>query len=211
MHLLVVEDQRLLRDLLLHACRNLPPFTRISAVGAPQAALHTLATDPADVVALSLRLPGCEPAQLAAEITTRWPRARLVALGDGSPEPCLWPPTSHAFHGWVDTRADPPERLREALLRVACGRRYLSPSLRALQRRLGATPDALYKLLTDRERDLLPLLGQGLTNGELAMRLDISPHTAQVHRRNIMRKVRVQTTPQLIYFALQHGFLRMPR
>lgn len=211
MHLLIVENQRLLRDLLVLACSGMDAFARTSTAGGAAEALAVMGRDPAEVIALSLRITRTDPIALARMIVQRHPRARLVALGDCNPSLPLCFPATDVFHGWVDTRTDAPIHLREALLHAARSRRYISPSILATRRRMGRDPVAPQRLLTDRELDLLPLLGQGLTNIQLAEQLNISPHTAQAHRRNIMRKLQLQTTPQLIYFVLSNGYANVPR
>ena len=205
MHLLVVEDQCLLRDLILAACHGLPPFTTVTAAGDATSALAIVAQHGPDVVALSLHLPDRDAFDLARHIRRARPQTRFVALC-----PTLFRPPDHTFQGWIHTREDPSLHLQEALIRVAGGRSYVSPALRRARRLLGGDPSAPYKLLSPREWDLLPLFARGLSNTEVADLVRLSPHTAQVHRRNIMRKLGLHSTPQLIYFALHRGLLRIP-
>jgi two-component system response regulator NreC len=70
-------------------------------------------------------------------------------------------------------------------------------------------PKSFPKLLTSREQTLLPLLGGGLTNEEVARELGLSRHTVQLHRRNIMRKLNLHRTPDLIRYAINRGFTKL--
>ena len=65
------------------------------------------------------------------------------------------------------------------------------------------------KMLTDRELEMLALFGAGLTNEEVAKRLGCVEGTAKVHRYNIMNKLEIHSTSQLMRYALEKGFTRV--
>lgn len=62
----------------------------------------------------------------------------------------------------------------------------------------------LFDKLTNREREVLHLLAEGLTNAEVASRLGISPRTVEVHRAHLMRKLRLRNHAELVRIALKH-------
>jgi len=62
-------------------------------------------------------------------------------------------------------------------------------------------------MLTRRQQEILKLIADGLTNREISDQLSISPRTVEVHRFNLMRRLRVRNVAQLIRQALQMGFL----
>ena len=62
--------------------------------------------------------------------------------------------------------------------------------------------------MSPREEQLVKLFGQGLSNEEIAKKLGLSVATVQGHRRNVMAKVGVRSTPELIIWSLQNGFVR---
>ena len=61
--------------------------------------------------------------------------------------------------------------------------------------------------LTPRQKEILKLVSQGNTNRDIARRLDISVRTVEVHRFNLMRRLKVRNVAQLLRQALQQGFL----
>jgi DNA-binding CsgD family transcriptional regulator len=75
-----------------------------------------------------------------------------------------------------------------------------------LARAKEAPPD-VYDLLTTREREVLQLAAAGLTTGEIAARLGISPRTAEDHRGSMMHKLNLRTQTDLIRFALRRGLV----
>jgi DNA-binding CsgD family transcriptional regulator len=62
-------------------------------------------------------------------------------------------------------------------------------------------------MLTDREREILQLAGQGMSNLEIGSRLSISPRTAETHRSNLLRKLGFTTQTELVRFAISRGLL----
>jgi DNA-binding NarL/FixJ family response regulator len=66
-----------------------------------------------------------------------------------------------------------------------------------------------YDGLTDREREVLQLAAEGLSNPDIAARLSISPRTVETHRANLMRKLTLKTQTDLIRYALKRGILPM--
>jgi len=64
-----------------------------------------------------------------------------------------------------------------------------------------------YEALTPREREVLHLVAEGLTSGEIAGRLFISPRTAESHRANLMRKLGLRSRTDLVRFAFQRGIV----
>ena len=75
----------------------------------------------------------------------------------------------------------------------------------AREREVQRDAEALLGQLTEREREILQLLGDGLRNEDIAIRLFISPQTVQTHVRNILTKLGVHSKLEAVVFALRHG------
>lgn len=71
-------------------------------------------------------------------------------------------------------------------------------------------PYSYIKLLTDREREVLTLIGQSMTDHEIGEKLGISWKTSETHRGTIIRKLGIPTTPKLIRFAIEIGLTKPP-
>jgi DNA-binding NarL/FixJ family response regulator len=104
--------------------------------------------------------------------------------------------------------------LVHAIKQVVAGQRYLSPPLseRAVEAYLQRSQDSAfdpYDGLTEREREVLHLAAEGLSNPDIANRLSISPRTVETHRANLMRKLGLKTQTDLIRYALRRGILPM--
>ncbi|TWP36924.1 response regulator transcription factor [Leekyejoonella antrihumi] len=107
-----------------------------------------------------------------------------------------------------------PDDLRRAVSVVASGESLLAPSAtKRLIAHFVATPqhptgqEEKLTLLTEREREVLTLVGQGLTNSEIASRLFISPATAKTHVSRSMLKLDAHDRAQLVVFAYEAGIV----
>ena len=108
-------------------------------------------------------------------------------------------------------KSDEPAELLSALKAINSGQRFLSPSItpmvlrqmnQPLKRSAGAT-------LTRREREVLRLIGEGESAKEIAIRLGISPKTAQAHRDNLKHKLRLRTTADMVRWAIKQKIVRL--
>ena len=116
--------------------------------------------------------------------------------------------------GYVPKRAAPDEVVR-AIRTVCRGEVFLYPSLatRLVQGYLrhAETDDSgpVYDDLTDREREVLTLIAEGLTNIEIAHELVISVKTVDRHRENIMRKLNMHSRIELVKYAIKTGLIEL--
>ena len=95
--------------------------------------------------------------------------------------------------------------LAAAVKRVAAGETVLDP---VLTRPPAAGADV--RPLTPRELEVLQLICDGLSNREIAVRLELSANTVSVHRTNIMTALGVHKAAELVVYALQHGLVKLP-
>jgi DNA-binding NarL/FixJ family response regulator len=104
------------------------------------------------------------------------------------------------------TKAASPHELRDALGAVAAGRSYLDHRLSRLAIALSARTGQL----SDREREVLTLLADGSTGGEVAERLVLSPETVRTHVRNAMEKLGARTRAHAVVLAIARGEIPAP-
>src|SRR5581483_9013359 len=112
--------------------------------------------------------------------------------------------------GYVLKEASASE-LVDAVQHAARNRQFLSAPLsesrlEAYAMRAKSSPDP-YDALSRREREVLELAAQGLTNPEIGKKLAISPRTAETHRANLLRKLGLKGQKELIRFALRRGIV----
>jgi two-component system response regulator NreC len=105
------------------------------------------------------------------------------------------------------------EDIERAVRAVAAGKPYFSPAMsRALleedmrlMRKRGVQDS--FDLLTEREREVLQLLAEGKSNKEAAVVLNLSPYTVETHRTNLMQKLGIHNTAEIVLYAVRKGVI----
>lgn len=170
--------------------------------------LKVLATTRADVAAVDVGMPGPGFQTLIQRIRTDFPAVGVLVVS-------MYPEGQVALRalqagavGYV-TKTHAEAELLAAVRKVACGGRYVTPSLAEwLAERLANGLDEVEEL-SDRERDVLRLLAEGKSHKEIASILAISAKTISTYRARLLTKLGVRTTAELIRYALQQDSSRI--
>ena len=171
-----------------------------------------------DVVLMDIRMPGTDGLTATREITGDASLAgtRVVILTTFEIDEYVFEAIRSGASGFLVKDTDPDE-LVQAVRVVASGDALLSPGVTrrliaefAARAREPANPAALASLreLTDREREVLALVGAGLSNDEIATRLFVSPATAKTHVSRAMVKLHARDRAQLVVIAYESALVR---
>jgi DNA-binding NarL/FixJ family response regulator len=172
-----------------------------------------------DVVLMDIRMPGMDGLEATRRITADESLAdvRVVMLTTFELDEYVFEALHAGASGFLLKDVEPDE-LRSAVRVVADGEALLSPSVtRRLIHEFIAQPGRhrpppeLLEQLTDREREVLALVAQGLSNQEIAERLFISPATAKTHVSRTMMKLHAHDRAQLVVLAYETGLVRPPQ
>ncbi|MEP6716078.1 MAG: response regulator transcription factor [Terriglobia bacterium] len=165
-----------------------------------------------DVMVVDIAMPRLNGLDAAQQITTKFPRVAVVVLSMHSDEGYIARALKAGARGYLlkdSAEAD----LITAIEAVHEGKAFFSPViskmlaedfLRQLNDR--GVEDS-YELLTMREREVLHLLAEGKSNKEAAAILHLSPYTVETHRANILEKLHLRGTPELILYAVRKGVI----
>lgn len=164
-----------------------------------------------DVLLLDLMLPRLHGLEVIRQVRRDSPKTKVIILSMHSEEPYVMESLRYGASGYL-LKDCTPDELVKAIREVLAGRRYLSPALaeRALAGYVthpGETEEDVYTTLTKRERLVLQMAAEGLTTGEIAKKLFISPRTVETHRANLMRKLNLHTQTDLVKFAIRKGII----
>lgn len=209
MKILIVEDQTMIRDLLVWACQS--AFSNSEVCQAPNGtgALETCRQLRPELIILDLELPDGDGLNLLPSLRALVPSSKVIVLSSHTDEVTINRVMQSHVEGFVDKNSQPLEMLREAVRTVMDGQRFLSPVVREVWNRLREMPEAFTKILSDREQEILGLVGQGMTNSEIAEKLQLRAVTVQNHRCNIMTKLGIHSSSHLIRYANEKGFTRL--
>ena len=157
-----------------------------------------------DVVLLDLNMRGMGGLSATEAILETRPEARVLILSMHDSPQYIGAALDHGASGYV-LKDVPTEEIRTAIDAVLAGGTYLCAGAdRALRPATvgGRTP------LTNREQRILLELAQGKSNKAVALALDISVRTVETHRKNIRRKLGIDSTAGLTRYAMEHGVLQ---
>ncbi|HEY2803716.1 MAG TPA: response regulator transcription factor [Actinomycetota bacterium] len=209
LRVLIVDDQELVRAglrMILEAQDDLDVVAE--AADGLEAIAAADETDP-DVVLMDIRMPNMD----GVEATRRLEGRRVLILTTFDLDDYVVEALRAGASGFLLKDAPPAELVR-AVRVVASGDALLSPSVtrRLLDRvvpKLGASPPlpAVLESLTEREREVLRLVAQGLSNAEIAERLVVSEATVKTHVSHILEKLDLRDRVQAVVVAYESGLV----
>jgi len=212
MKILVIEDFKLIRDVLVMACGNLAPAVEARGATTGNEGVEVAREFQPDVIFLDLALPDGDGLDFLPQLFGACRSAKVIALTSHVDEFTLHRALKANIHGFVDKNEQPLPVLQEAIETVMSGRHYFSSTAHRLKIAMRGNPLADFsKLLSDKEQELLPLYGEGLSNEEIAVKSGLAWGTVRNHRNNIMAKLNLHSTPELMRYAIDKGFVRPKR
>ncbi|HEX7653764.1 MAG TPA: response regulator transcription factor [Verrucomicrobiae bacterium] len=202
---LLVDDHPIVREGLARLVRRQEHMVVAGEVGSVGMARQWLATNQPELVLIDLLLPdGCGLA-FTKELISSYPEVRILVVSQCDELLYAERALKSGAHGFVMKDRDVNE-LMTAIRQVAAGDFYVSPKINALAlRQLVAGKSVLesggVENLTDRELQVLQMLGVGLKTRQVAERLNLSVKTVETHRENIKHKLNIPDALGLIRFA----------
>jgi DNA-binding NarL/FixJ family response regulator len=147
-------------------------------------------------------MPQMDGIEATEEIVARVPDTRVLVFTAYSERALLQRGLESGAHGYV-LKETPHETLLKAIEKVAGGETFVDP---ALIPSLTTGRDG-QEILTQREREILQLLADGMSNAEVAQRLFISQETVKSHVRHILAKLEAETRTQAVAIALREAMI----
>jgi DNA-binding NarL/FixJ family response regulator len=175
-----------------------------------QIAALVAAGRPPDVALMDLVMPGMDGVTATAAITQRYPAMEVVAMTSFTRADLVHGALQAGAAGYLLKDAEADEVA--AAIRAACrGEVHLDPAIaKQLTRSLVASRPQTVNALTDREREVLILVAEGLSNQQIADSLVISERTARTHVSNILSKLGVASRTQAALVAIREGLTPAP-
>lgn len=200
----MVEDQALFREFLETMVGEQYELAGSARDG--EEAHELLKRTKPDLVLLDLLIPKMSGIELARQLLEWKPVPKILALSAETDAKTLYDVSRLGLPGFIDKKDGTISVLKEAIQQVGTGKRFISTSVRDRLTALRRDRNAFQKILSDREQEILGLIGGGMADTEISERLSIAESSAQTHRANILRKLELHSTTELMRYALEKGF-----
>jgi DNA-binding NarL/FixJ family response regulator len=165
-----------------------------------------------DIALIDVAMPSLNGLDAARQILRENPRIGIIVLSMYMDESYILRALDAGARGYlIKDNAD--DELEAAIRSVAAGRPFFSKAIADtlledhvhVMRKQGVTES--YDLLTEREREVLHLLAEGKSNKEAAAVLNLSPYTIDTHRTNLMQKLGLHNTAEIVLYAVRHAII----
>lgn len=194
------------REVLRKVCADDLGLVVAGEAGDGQSAVPLVIRANPDLVLLDLHLPGLDGFGVVAALRHAKPEIRILVLSSHCDVHTVYRIERSRVQGFVDKNTSAVSSLKQAITAVSSGQTYFSEAFRRVKTARLDDPFSFDKVLSDRECTLLALIGEPLTDAEIAERLELSRSTVEKHRFNIMGKLGLKSTAQLVRYAVEHGF-----
>lgn len=167
-----------------------------------------------DLVIMDIQMPNLNGIDAAAQIVKERPETGVVILSMYSDESYILRALNAGAKGYL-LKDSVETDILAAVRSITKGKPFFSPAITQmlledymrLMSQQGVQDS--YELLTDREKEVLQLLAQGKTNKEVANELDLSVYTVEGHRGNLMQKLKLRNTAEIVLYAVRKNIVRL--
>jgi len=170
----------------------------------------------ADTLFLDLHLPGTNIYRLIKDLVVEHNYLKIIAFSSYTMPKLVQDVMEFGVHAYLSKSASLNE-IAHAIERVQKDERFISTSVyqKDIKSRSEENQFSLelegkhlhFSTLTEREMDIIILLGRGFSNSDIATKLYMSKQSIESHKKNVMKKLKMKTNSQLIHFAEQQGLL----
>jgi DNA-binding NarL/FixJ family response regulator len=204
--ILIVEDQRIVREGLRAVLEDEDEIAIVGEAANGQEAIDLFAQLQPDVVLMDLQMPVIDGPEATRRIRKLSPDARILVLTTYATDEFIFKALRAGAQGYLLKDASANELLG-AIHSIHAGQTLLAPAVAA--RLVMGVSAGGQESLTPRELEVLTLIGQGRSNGEIAAMLAIAPRTAKVHVQNILSKLGATNRTEAVSLAVKQRLISL--
>ena len=210
LRILLADDHQMFREALRILLERNSDFEIVGETGNGNEVLSLTGKTSHNIVCLDIDMPGLNGVEITRQITAAYPLVKVIALSVFSDRGYIADMLNAGASAYVTKAAAGVELLR-AIDAVSRNRSYLCPdatdAVKEAMTTRGERKELAGTKLGAREVEVLKLVATGLTSSQIAERLEIALSTVEVHRRNIMRKLDVDSAIGLTRYAIRTGLV----
>jgi DNA-binding NarL/FixJ family response regulator len=211
---LIVDDQALIRAGFRMILDAQPDLEVVGEAADGSAAIDAVRTLRPDVVLMDIRMPGVDGIEATRRLTEAGMTSKIVILTTYDLDEYIFDALAAGASGFL-LKHVPPEELVRGVRVAASGEALLAPSITrrlieefAKQRAPVRAGGTALNTLTDRELDVLKLLGRGFSNPEIARELKVGEATVKTHVAHVLDKLELRDRVQAAIFAYEVGLIK---
>ena len=210
LNVLLVEDHTLVRSGIRALLESAPGLAVVGEAANGRRAVEMVGQLKPELVLMDVTMPELNGIDAARQIRVAHPDTRVLILSMHEDRQYVFESLKAGANGYV-LKAAAFQDLLGAIQTVMAGKNYISPALADtvmndyVRRAKGEGKDSDLHRLSAREREVLQLIAEGKSSGEVGELLGISVRTVDTHRHNIMTKLEIHSIAGLTKFAIRHG------
>jgi DNA-binding NarL/FixJ family response regulator len=215
LRILLADDHELTRSGVRYLLEKRPDWTVCGEASNGRMAVEMAEKLRPDVAVLDMSMPELNGLEATRQILKNQPQTKILLYTMHETEKIIVDVLDAGAHGVV-LKSDAGDNMVAAIESLAKGRKFFTSRVAETvvdayrsKRKVSSPGDAAIPArLTTREREVVQLLAEGKANKEVADRLGISPRTAEGHRSEIMRKLKIGSLAELIRYAIRNGIVQ---
>jgi len=208
-NILLADDHKIIRDGIKLMLGNVNGYKIVAEQSNGKEVIEYLNEfhDKIDVVLLDISMPVMDGIEATKYITQHFKDIKVLALTMHSEETYITNMVKAGAYGYI-LKESGADELTRAIDSVYKGKKYYSNDVSVTMINSMINEDRkMNSELSDREREILKHIGLGLTNNQIGENLSISGRTVETHRRNIMGKLELNNTAEMIRYAIEKGII----
>lgn len=207
LRILIVDDHQILLDGIEAMLQGITDFQVVGKCSDGSAALNFMQENPIDVLLTDLYMPRMTGMELTKKVKKRFINVKVLALSVSYDVSIVHDLIDAGISGFI-IKTIGRDELVEAIRQIAQGNIYFSREVsNEIMRSLSSRVEEEVYHLTEREIEIVKLIAQEFSNGEIAKKLSISERTVETHRKNIYRKTNTKTIVGLIKYAVEQKLI----
>lgn len=218
--LLLVDDHEVVRTGLKSYLESQPSLKVVAEASNGREAIERALEIRPDLILMDITMPEMDGLEATRQLKAQWPECLVLALTVHEDKFYFMEMLTAGASGYL-TKQSAADELVQAIHTVAAGNVYLQPALArwliedyqrlASEKPLPADAESAVGLdaLSEREREVLEMVAQGLNNAEIGAKLELSPKTIARHRERIMNRLNLHSRTELVKFAIKTGLINL--
>lgn len=209
-----VDDHKIVRDGIRAMLMGNKEIKLIGEASGKDELLCLLENSMPDLLLLDIAMPGTSGIEITKELTQTHPNLKILMLSANKDEESILNSVHAGTHGFLHKDSSKRE-LITAIKAVYNNDGYFSENLSKIiynsyikKVKEPAITDQ-EPCLSERETDIIKLLGEGISHKEIADKLNISPRTVETHKSNILAKLNLNNTIELVKYAIKEGIIEL--